>query len=100
MTTVRTWILAFMACSVTNVRLLDLSQHRLQPLHPGSNMILSCIMLSGVKAYRFLDVRLVIVFGSELVEVTRKWRKLHNEELNYICSSHTNLRVIISRRIS
>ena len=45
-------------------------------------------MLSGVKDYMFLYVSLVIVFGSGWVEVTREWRKLHNEELSYLYCSH------------
>jgi hypothetical protein len=32
-------------------------------------------------------------------EVTREWRKLHNEELNYLCSSPSIVRVIKSRRM-
>ena len=39
------------------------------------------------------------IFGLKRVEVTGKWRKLHNEELNDVyCSSNID-RVIKSRRI-
>ena len=37
------------------------------------------------------------IFGPKRDEVTRKWRKLHNEELNDLYSSPTILRVIKSR---
>jgi hypothetical protein len=39
------------------------------------------------------------VFGSKRDEVTREWRKLHNEELNDPYSSPNIVRVIKSRRI-
>jgi hypothetical protein len=38
-------------------------------------------------------------FGPKRDEVTREWRKLHNEELNDQYSSSTIVRVIKSRRI-
>jgi hypothetical protein len=34
------------------------------------------------------------IFGSKRNEVTREWRKLHNEELNDLYSSPNILRVI------
>ena len=37
------------------------------------------------------------IFGSKRDEVTRDWRKLHNEELNVLCSSPNIVRVIKSR---
>ena len=36
-------------------------------------------------------------FGPERDEVTREWRKLRNEELNYLYSSPNTVRVIKSR---
>ena len=38
-------------------------------------------------------------FGPKRDEVKRKWRKLHNEELNNLYSSPTFVRVIKSRRM-
>jgi len=38
-------------------------------------------------------------FGPRRDEVTRKWRKLHNEELNYLYSLSSIVRVIKSRRM-
>ena len=39
------------------------------------------------------------IFGPKRDEVTRKWRKLHNEELNDLYCSPDIIRVIISRRM-
>ena len=39
------------------------------------------------------------IFGPKRDEVTGDWRKLHNEELNNMCSSPIIVRVIISRRM-
>jgi hypothetical protein len=37
------------------------------------------------------------IFGPKRDEVTGEWRKLHNEELAYLCSSRIIIRVIKSR---
>jgi hypothetical protein len=39
------------------------------------------------------------IFGSKRNEVTREWRKLHNEELNDLYFSPNTVRVIKSRRM-
>ena len=39
------------------------------------------------------------IFGPRRDEVTGEWRKLHNEELNDLYSSHNIVRVIKSRRM-
>ena len=39
------------------------------------------------------------IFGPKRYEVTREWRKLHNEELNDLYSSADIVRVIIWRRM-
>jgi hypothetical protein len=40
------------------------------------------------------------IFGPKRDEVTRKWRKLHNEELNGLYCSSNIVRVIKSRILS
>jgi len=39
------------------------------------------------------------IFGPKKGEVTREWKKLHNEELNDLYSSPSIVRVIKSRRM-
>jgi hypothetical protein len=39
------------------------------------------------------------IFGPKRDKATREWRKLHNEELNYLCCSLNIVRVIKSRRM-
>jgi hypothetical protein len=39
------------------------------------------------------------ISGPKRDEVTGEWRKLHNEELRYLCSSRSIVRIIKSRRI-
>jgi len=39
------------------------------------------------------------IFGPRRGEITGEWRRLHNEELNDLYSSHNIVRVITSRRM-
>ena len=39
------------------------------------------------------------IFGPKWDEITREWRKLHNEELNDLYSSPSIVRVVKSRRM-
>ena len=47
----------------------------------------------------FENMELRIIFGPRRDEVTEEWRRLHNEELNYLSSSARMVRVIKSRRM-
>jgi hypothetical protein len=47
----------------------------------------------------FENRALSIIFGPKSDEVTGKWRKLHNEELNDLYCSPTHVRVMKSRRM-
>jgi hypothetical protein len=45
----------------------------------------------------FENIVLKRIFGPKRDEVTGEWRKLHNKELNDLCSSPTIVRVIKPR---
>jgi len=47
----------------------------------------------------FENMVLRTIFGPRRDEVTREWKRLHNEELNYLYSSPNIVRVIKSRRM-
>ena len=48
---------------------------------------------------REFENRVLRIFGCKRDGVTGDWRKLHNEELNDLYSSHNIVRVIKSRRV-
>jgi hypothetical protein len=48
---------------------------------------------------RVLERRVLRIFGPKRDEVTRGWRKLHNEELHNLYSSPSIIRMIKSRRM-
>ena len=48
---------------------------------------------------RVFENRVLRIFVHKRDEVTREWRKLHNEELNNMYSSPNIVRVVISRRM-
>jgi len=47
----------------------------------------------------FENIVLRGIFGPRMDEVTGDWRRLHNEELNYLYSSPNIMRMIKSRRM-
>jgi hypothetical protein len=55
----------------------------------------SLLTLTGEGRLRVFEYRVLrITFGLRTDEVTQKWRKLHNEELNYLYSSPNIVRVV------
>jgi len=59
----------------------------------------SLTLREGRKPRVFEIMVLRRIFGPRRDEVTGEWRRLHNEELNYLCSSSNIVRVIKSRRM-
>jgi len=52
------------------------------------------------RRFRVLENRpLRKIFGPMMDEVTKEWRKLHNEELSDLCCSNNIVRAIKSRRM-
>jgi hypothetical protein len=59
----------------------------------------SLVLKEGRRLRVFENKVLRRIFGSKRDEVTREWRKLHNEELNGLYSLPNIVRVIKSRRL-
>jgi len=58
------------------------------------------LTLRGKRRLRGYENRLLRrIFRPKRNEVTREWRKLHNEELNYLYASLNIIRVIKSRSV-
>jgi hypothetical protein len=58
------------------------------------------LTLNGEHRQRLSENRVLRkIFGPKRNEVTREWRRLHNEELNGMYSSPNIIRVIKSRRM-
>ena len=56
--------------------------------------------IEGGTRLRVFENRVLRIFGPRRDEVTGEWRRLHNEELNDLYSSHNIVWVKKSRRMS
>jgi len=79
--------------------MLQLKQHIISPV-----VLYGCetwsLTLRGESRFREFENRVLRrIFGPERDEVTGEWRKIHTEELNYLCSSTSIVRVNKSRRM-
>ena len=61
-------------------------------------LVMILILLNG-RLRVFENRMLRRIFGPKRDEVTGEWRKLHNEELNDLCSLPNMVRVVKSRRM-
>ena len=59
----------------------------------------SLTLREEMKLRLFENMVLRRIFGPRRDEVREEWKRLHNEELNNLYSSHNILRVITSRRM-
>jgi hypothetical protein len=57
------------------------------------------LILREERRLKVFDNRVLRIFGPKRDEVTGEWRKLRNEELNYLYSSPNIVRVIKSRSV-
>ena len=57
------------------------------------------VVLRKERRLRVFENRVLRIFGPKRDEVTRKWRKLHNEKLYYLYILPNMVRVIKSRRM-
>jgi hypothetical protein len=57
------------------------------------------LILSEERRLRVFEIRVLRAFGPKRDEVTGKWRKLHNEELNALYSLPNIVRVVKSRQM-
>jgi hypothetical protein len=66
----------------------------------GYQNFLNIIIIIIIIALRVFEIRVPRrIFGPKRDEVTRDWRKLHNEELHNLCTSPNIIRMIKSRRM-
>ena len=58
------------------------------------------LALREERRLRVFEDRVLGIFGLKRTDVSREWRKLHNEELNELYFLPNTVRVIKSRRIN
>ena len=81
----------------TSFRLLPVTELLLQRKIPGSDIPARLNVRTETRAFENRVLRRV--FGPKRDEVTREWRKLHNEELSDLYSLPNIVRVVKSRRM-
>jgi hypothetical protein len=63
-------------------------------------MLTSSLTLRGVRRLKVFENRVQMrLFGPKRDDLRRKWRRLHNEELNNLYSSPNIIRMITIRRM-
>jgi hypothetical protein len=74
--------------NLTTVRMCVFSASQLVYFNPRERAVISVLSSMPGRWFRVFENRMLSrIFGPKGDEVTREWRKLHNEELN-ICTLH------------
>jgi hypothetical protein len=81
------------------IQIIDLSAAFVYFIHFRYCVCDIYILLLYLSLYHSGRLKFCIIFGPKRDDMTREWRKLHNEELNDLYCSHSIVRVIKPRRM-